>query len=274
MTHPLIARLNWLGWSISDFIKIVLLSGSKFPTPILHNGLSVLRTIDSGSIGSLHSRVHLEKARSLFDNYEKSGKDMVSFLKNEISDINLKYKVRTCPLVDESYYLPLYFICRHLKPSKVVETGVGYGTSTAYILQALEDNSHGELHSIDIPFSEYVNDAGSNIVQVTPDIGKMVPNHLKKRWNLIIGKTSVVLPELLQKLGTIDLFECDSEITYSTMMFEYKQAWDYLSPGGILWSNALHVNKAFSDFVTSSNITSFAYPSTKGVNAFFGVAVK
>ena len=83
MTHPLIARLNWLGWSISDFIKIVLLSGSKFPTPILHNGLSVLRTVDSGSIGSLHSRVHLEKARSLFDNYEKSGKDMVSFLKNE-----------------------------------------------------------------------------------------------------------------------------------------------------------------------------------------------
>ena len=123
MTHPLIARLNWLGWSISDFIKIVLL-----PTPILHNGLSVLRTIDSGSVGSLHSRVHLEKARSLFDNYEKSGKDMVSFLKNEIIDINLKYKVRTCPLVDESYYLPLYFICRHLKPSKVVETGVGYGT--------------------------------------------------------------------------------------------------------------------------------------------------
>lgn len=45
----------------------------------------------------------------------------------------------------------LYVICRTVRPNVVIETGVASGLSSAYILQALEDNSSGRLYSIDLP---------------------------------------------------------------------------------------------------------------------------
>jgi hypothetical protein len=49
----------------------------------------------------------------------------------------------------------LYFVCRFVKPTVAIETGVNYGTSSALILQALEDNGKGLLYSIDLPQVEY-----------------------------------------------------------------------------------------------------------------------
>ena len=43
----------------------------------------------------------------------------------------------------------LYLAVRIVKPSNVVETGVGAGISFTVILQALEDNRFGHLFSID-----------------------------------------------------------------------------------------------------------------------------
>src|SRR5260370_29875971 len=44
-----------------------------------------------------------------------------------------------------------YLICRLMKPSVVLETGVGYGVTSAFILKALELNRSGLLHSVDLP---------------------------------------------------------------------------------------------------------------------------
>ena len=44
----------------------------------------------------------------------------------------------------------IYLLVRSLKPETVVETGVCYGASSAYILQALKDNGRGVLYSIDL----------------------------------------------------------------------------------------------------------------------------
>ena len=46
----------------------------------------------------------------------------------------------------------LYYLCRILKPKNVIETGVAYGISSSYILQALEANKFGKLYSIDSIF--------------------------------------------------------------------------------------------------------------------------
>jgi hypothetical protein len=44
-----------------------------------------------------------------------------------------------------------YAVTRKLRPSTVLETGVCNGFSTVAILQALEENHAGRLHSIDYP---------------------------------------------------------------------------------------------------------------------------
>ena len=44
-----------------------------------------------------------------------------------------------------------YLACRLVEPAVVVETGVAYGVSSAYVLRALETNGRGTLHSIDLP---------------------------------------------------------------------------------------------------------------------------
>jgi len=54
--------------------------------------------------------------------------------------------------VDVASRLALYVLCRTTKPAVVVETGVASGTSSSYILRALDRNSQGRLYSIDVPW--------------------------------------------------------------------------------------------------------------------------
>src|SRR5512147_455215 len=59
----------------------------------------------------------------------------------------------------------------------VAETGVASGVSSSYFLCALAANGGGRLHSIDFPTWE-------------PDTGWIVPDNLKDRWELIVGRSS------------------------------------------------------------------------------------
>src|SRR5436309_3017581 len=53
-----------------------------------------------------------------------------------------------------------YAVCRRLKPEIALETGVGCGYSTGYVLQALSDNGMGRLYSVDLPNVTYSLDQG------------------------------------------------------------------------------------------------------------------
>ena len=44
-----------------------------------------------------------------------------------------------------------YLSCRLIDPEVVIETGVAYGVSSAFILKALQENDRGTLYSIDLP---------------------------------------------------------------------------------------------------------------------------
>lgn len=132
-----------------------------------------------------------------------------------------------------------YALCRARKPEIVIETGVGNGITTAFILQALKLNGAGELWSIDLP------PLGSN------GSGHLVPKDLKSRWHLIKGRTREKLPALAGRLGSVDLFVHDSLHTYRNMRFEFETVWPYLSPGGIIVSDDIAMNRAFEDFFGS-----------------------
>lgn len=45
----------------------------------------------------------------------------------------------------------IWCLVRHLKPKRVVETGVAHGVTSRFVLEALERNGSGHLWSIDLP---------------------------------------------------------------------------------------------------------------------------
>lgn len=137
------------------------------------------------------------------------------------------------------HYLVLYLLIKSLKPENVVETGVAEGISTSVILKALMENGKGSLFSIDLAAT----DPGR--------IGLVIPNSLRDRWHFFPGNSLEILPNLLAKLRTIDLFYHDSDHSYRHMITEYKLVWPYLTTNGILCSDDIDQNTAFNDFAQS-----------------------
>lgn len=133
-----------------------------------------------------------------------------------------------------------YALVRALQPEMVVETGVANGVSTSYVLLAMEKNGRGHLHSIDI------GDPASVPPGLAP--GWAVPERLRGRWTMHLGDTRKLLPPLLERLGTLDLFIHDSLHTYEHMMFEFECAWPHIRPGGFLIADDALWNASFEDF--------------------------
>lgn len=121
-----------------------------------------------------------------------------------------------------------YAIVRLLKPKTVVETGVGRGFTTSHILKALHDNGHGQLYSIELPLLS---------IGAERSIGCLVPESVKSRWTLMLGPSLRLLPRLLPKLSSCDVFIHDSDHGYNNQLGEYRLAWRYLPSGGVLVSD-------------------------------------
>ena len=144
----------------------------------------------------------------------------------------------------------LYLLVRALKPDIFVETGVSGGESSTFILQAMEDNKKGKLYSIDFP-QAIVEKGLTTISPEGTSSGWLIPDYLKHRWDLTLGKSEDILLPLLKKLGKIDIFFHDSLHTYDHMLFEYNTCWDYIKHNGILISDDIAVmnGKGHSPFV-------------------------
>ena len=135
-----------------------------------------------------------------------------------------------------------YALIRLMRPGVVVETGVNNGFSTRFLLLAMERNGCGMLHSIDLPTPK------EDVRQIGKDIGWLVPDRLRGRWQLHMGDAKELLPKLLKTLGAVDIFIHDSLHTYDHMLFEYRTAWPHVRAGGILVSDDTDFNSAFPEF--------------------------
>lgn len=151
---------------------------------------------------------------------------------------------------DLDLYLPfhtmLYLICRKTRPQKVVETGVEKGGSSNMILQALDRNGSGRLWSIDI---------GSTFMHrghIVSNIGPLVEERTKSRWNLIRGDAQKVLGDVLGETGDVDVFCAGQGHTYRVQEHEVGAAWPRLRSGGVFvldradWND----NKYLGEFMT------------------------
>ena len=165
-----------------------------------------------------------------------------------------------------------YLACRLVGPTLVVETGVAYGVSSAYVLKALETNGRGALRSIDLPplAGEYERFWGI-----------AVPAEQRAGWRLHRGSSARVLPSLLDEVGTLDLFIHDSLHTRRNMRREFDAVWPHLRPGGMILADDVERNPAFMDLRRKQPALWFVVRDRertplhgKAAPVVFGVAVK
>jgi predicted O-methyltransferase YrrM len=129
-----------------------------------------------------------------------------------------------------------YLVCRLTMPEAVLETGVAYGASSAFILKALAENGRGMLYSVDLP---PLGRDSRRFWRV------LVGEDLEARWDLQRGSGRRVLPGLLDEIGTPDLFLHDSLHTRWNMRREFGMVWPRLKTGGMLIADDIERNGEF-----------------------------
>ncbi len=137
----------------------------------------------------------------------------------------------------------LYLLIRATRPQRVVETGVGPGYSTSWLLAALNANGSGELVSLG-PGSTAGRTSGVQNVSV----GQFVPPSFRSRWTLALGNSQERLRQILSSGERVDLFFYDNGPDASRVRFELRSAWDALSPRGILLAHHVEANTAWAEF--------------------------
>jgi hypothetical protein len=135
----------------------------------------------------------------------------------------------------------VWCLSRHLRPAKIVETGVARGITTRFLLEALERNGTGHLWSIDLP--------PPLERELHRQIAIAVPASLRARWTYVRGSSRRRLPALLGAIAPVDLFIHDSNHTSRNLLFELRHAWTALAPHGFAVADDVDLNCGFHAFV-------------------------
>jgi hypothetical protein len=140
---------------------------------------------------------------------------------------------------DAAFVRAIWCLTRHTKPKKVVETGVAHGVTSRFVLEALARNGDGHLWSIDLPPLDGF---------WRKQVGAAVGDGHAERWSYIEGSSRRRLPELLSRLGGIDLFIHDSLHSERNVRFELDRAWKSMGSNGALVVDDVDANWGFRSF--------------------------
>jgi predicted O-methyltransferase YrrM len=160
-----------------------------------------------------------------------------------------------------------YLACRAMKPSMVVETGVAYGVSSAYILQALKLNGRGVLHSVDLPPLSVSSKEKEHF------IGILIPEPLKGRWELHRGISGRVLPRILAQIEDVDIACLDSRSSYKVKYDDLSILGRYLAHPGLMIVDDVERTSAFHDWTKTFSPDFAAASLEMDKDNYFGVAV-
>lgn len=138
----------------------------------------------------------------------------------------------------------LWALVRKLEPDTVVETGVCNGVSTFIVLQALEANGHGHLHSVDYPDPDRIPEG--------EEPGWIIPKKFQHRWSLIKGMSQDELPGVVADLDEINLFLHDTMA--SVFDEELDIIWPKLVSGAVIMADDIHKSDVFSEVVETRNV--------------------
>ena len=169
--------------------------------------------------------------------------DLIKFergVKKDLLALKDKVPFRISHSADFAMARLCYLVCRAHPPDVVVETGVAFGVTSAFILKALSKNNRGTLFSIDLPplgqkSDEYV--------------GILIPNKLRDRWRLLRGTSRQILPHLVEDISPVNMFIHDSLHTYWHMLWEFNTITPSLDSKGIIISDDISENRAFQTWI-------------------------
>jgi hypothetical protein len=139
---------------------------------------------------------------------------------------------------DQSLGELIYALVRAVRPDAVIETGVATGVTSAFALAALEDNGHGELHSVDLPPGPLV---------VRGLVGSGIPRALRHRWRPRWGDARRLVPRVLDETGGRRVFVHDSDHGYRAMHGELESAWQAFGSGDWIVADDVDLHDAFID---------------------------
>lgn len=141
-------------------------------------------------------------------------------------------------MIEDRTALLLYTLVRRSKPQLVLEIGVADGRATQVILSALDANGSGRLVSADIK----------------SDVGGAAAGH--PRWTLRVHSTKVSssrqVRELVEQVGSPDLFFHDGSHTYYDQYQECLVAWRAMRSGSLLVSDDVDQSFAFLDLARAA----------------------
>src|SRR5690348_4252245 len=157
-----------------------------------------------------------------------------------------------------------YALVRALRPCTVVETGVCYGVTSAFILKALERNGAGTLRSIDLP------PLGRN---ATDFVGWVVPYTLRSRWQLFLGPSRKWLPRIAEDVKGVDMFLYDSLHTYRNNRGELRTITPKLCQQSVVVVDDIEANSAFRDWVAQSQPAYGAAVAEENKQSLLGIGL-
>jgi len=153
----------------------------------------------------------------------------------------------------ENYVVNYYALVREMQPATVIETGTASGDLTSWVLTAMNKNNAGRLISIDIPPRKGRLTMTNTLT--TDDVGILIPEEYRNRWEYHMGDAKKLLPRLLIE-NDVDIFIHDSLHTRTHMLFEYNCARALMRPGAVIISHDILWNSSFFNFTASHNLNS------------------
>jgi predicted O-methyltransferase YrrM len=157
-----------------------------------------------------------------------------------------------------------YAMARIKRPSLIVETGVCYGVTSAFLLKAIQVNGRGVLHSIDLPpLGKGADDF----------VGRLVPADLRREWRLHRGRSQDLLAGLVRDHGPVDLFVHDSLHTYRNMRMEFEVITPHLASDALVLADDVEGNSAFAEWVSHLRPGYSAVVRERTKHSLLGVAL-
>lgn len=209
-------------------------------------------------------------ANEVFDNYQW----MEDYAKNLEKKYQAFYHAGWVNLEDALF---LYWAVRQLNPKVIVQTGVCNGLSAAFMVLALAKNgSNGKLHAIDLPHIFNSADPawkvkGKVYGVVIPEgkkSGWLAPEFYKNHFQVLEGDAKILLPDLVKKLGNVDMFYHDSDHTYDHMTFEFNTVKPYLNKSSVVIADDISWNASLWDFADEALVPAYNYRGSMGIACF------